>query len=91
MFGFQLSNIIPGFPKHTLYFVDPPYELQTSQECENGQVSFQVKVFRFFKEKMLHIKKKKKTTSELHNLQYCISIVYGFNRFPCKKKLPKQY
>lgn len=43
MFGFQLSNIIPGFPKHTLYFVDPPYELQTSQESENGQVSFQVK------------------------------------------------
>lgn len=43
MFGFQLSNIIPGFPKHTLYFVDPPYELQASQEYENGQVSFQVK------------------------------------------------
>lgn len=42
MFGFQLSNIIPGFPKHTLYFVDPPYELQASQECENGQVSCQV-------------------------------------------------
>lgn len=42
MFGFQLSNIIPGFPKHMLYFVDPPYELQASQECENGQVSFQV-------------------------------------------------
>ncbi|XP_060741578.1 teneurin-2 [Tachysurus vachellii] len=38
MFGFQLSNIIPGFPKHTLYFVDPPYELQASQECENGQL-----------------------------------------------------
>ncbi|KAK3564553.1 hypothetical protein QTP86_022795, partial [Hemibagrus guttatus] len=37
MFGFQLSNIIPGFPKHMLYFVDPPYELQASQECENGQ------------------------------------------------------
>uniref|UniRef100_A0AAY5EQA9 Teneurin-2 n=1 Tax=Electrophorus electricus TaxID=8005 RepID=A0AAY5EQA9_ELEEL len=32
MFGFQLSNIIPGFPKHTLYFVDPPYELLSSQE-----------------------------------------------------------
>ncbi|KAI5105208.1 teneurin-2 isoform X2 [Silurus meridionalis] len=38
MFGFQLSNIIAGFPKHTLYFVDPPYELQASQECENGQL-----------------------------------------------------
>ena len=39
MFGFQLSNIIPGFPRHSLYFVDPPYELQASQDCENGQVS----------------------------------------------------
>uniref|UniRef100_A0AAR2JX92 Teneurin-2 n=1 Tax=Pygocentrus nattereri TaxID=42514 RepID=A0AAR2JX92_PYGNA len=38
MFGFQLSNIIPGFPKHTLYFVDPPYELLEIQECENGQL-----------------------------------------------------
>ncbi|MCJ8734133.1 hypothetical protein PDJAM_G00231810 [Pangasius djambal] len=38
MFGFQLSNIIPGFPKHILYFVDPPYELQASQESENGQL-----------------------------------------------------
>uniref|UniRef100_A0AAY4E8G0 Teneurin-2 n=1 Tax=Denticeps clupeoides TaxID=299321 RepID=A0AAY4E8G0_9TELE len=38
MFGFQLSNIIPGFPKHTLYFVDPPYELLASQECEDGQL-----------------------------------------------------
>ncbi|KAL4631291.1 teneurin-2-like isoform X5 [Arapaima gigas] len=38
MFGFQLSNIIPGFPKHTVYFVDPPYELLASQECENGQL-----------------------------------------------------
>uniref|UniRef100_G3Q3K1 Teneurin transmembrane protein 2 n=1 Tax=Gasterosteus aculeatus aculeatus TaxID=481459 RepID=G3Q3K1_GASAC len=28
MFGFQLSNIIPGFPRHSLYFVEPPYELQ---------------------------------------------------------------
>uniref|UniRef100_A0A673BQL3 Teneurin-2 n=1 Tax=Sphaeramia orbicularis TaxID=375764 RepID=A0A673BQL3_9TELE len=28
MFGFQLSNIIPGFPRHTLYFVEPPFELQ---------------------------------------------------------------
>uniref|UniRef100_A0A673JKB4 Teneurin-2 n=1 Tax=Sinocyclocheilus rhinocerous TaxID=307959 RepID=A0A673JKB4_9TELE len=27
MFGFQLSNIIPGFPRHIHYFVDPPYEL----------------------------------------------------------------
>ncbi len=39
MFGFQLSNIIPGFPRHTHYFVDPPYELLASQESENGQVS----------------------------------------------------
>lgn len=38
MFGFQLSNIIPGFPRHTLYFVEPPYELQATQHCENGQV-----------------------------------------------------
>uniref|UniRef100_A0A8C7MNC8 Teneurin-2 n=1 Tax=Oncorhynchus kisutch TaxID=8019 RepID=A0A8C7MNC8_ONCKI len=38
MFGFQLSNIIPGFPRHTLYFVEPPYELQASQDCENGQL-----------------------------------------------------
>ncbi|ROJ29368.1 Teneurin-2, partial [Anabarilius grahami] len=38
MFGFQLSNIIPGFPRHTLYFVDPPYELLASQESENGQL-----------------------------------------------------
>ncbi|XP_066572908.1 teneurin-2 [Amia ocellicauda] len=38
MFGFQLSNIIPGFPKHTMYFVDPPYELLESQDCENGQL-----------------------------------------------------
>lgn len=42
MFGFQLSNIIPGFPRHTLYFVDPPYELLASQESENGQVSHHV-------------------------------------------------
>lgn len=40
MFGFQLSNIIAGFPKHTQYFVDPPYELLTSQDAENGQVGF---------------------------------------------------
>ncbi|KAJ8281485.1 hypothetical protein COCON_G00040040, partial [Conger conger] len=38
MFGFQLSNIIPGFPKHTLYFVEPPYELLATQECENDQL-----------------------------------------------------
>ncbi|XP_051790160.1 teneurin-2 isoform X2 [Erpetoichthys calabaricus] len=38
MFGFQLSNIIPGFPKHTFYFVEPPYELLMSQDCENGQL-----------------------------------------------------
>uniref|UniRef100_A0A672JS44 Teneurin-2 n=1 Tax=Salarias fasciatus TaxID=181472 RepID=A0A672JS44_SALFA len=37
MFGFQLSNIIPGFPRHSLYFVEPPYELQATQHCENGQ------------------------------------------------------
>lgn len=39
MFGFQLSNIIPGFPKQTVYFVEPPHELLASQDCENGQVS----------------------------------------------------
>uniref|UniRef100_A0A673WCY5 Teneurin transmembrane protein 2 n=1 Tax=Salmo trutta TaxID=8032 RepID=A0A673WCY5_SALTR len=38
MFGFQLSNIIPGFPRHTLYFVEPPFELQASKDCENGQL-----------------------------------------------------
>ena len=38
MFGFQLSNIIPGFPRHSFYFVEPPYELQATQHCENGQV-----------------------------------------------------
>ncbi|KAF3838068.1 hypothetical protein F7725_009836 [Dissostichus mawsoni] len=38
MFGFQLSNIIPGFPRHSLYFVEPPYELQATQHCENGQL-----------------------------------------------------
>ncbi|XP_062856489.1 teneurin-2 isoform X2 [Trichomycterus rosablanca] len=38
MFGFQLNNIIPGFPKHHLHFVDPPYELQASLECEHGQM-----------------------------------------------------
>ncbi|TSL04381.1 Teneurin-2 [Bagarius yarrelli] len=38
MFGFQLSNIIPGFPRHPLYFVDPPYELLASQDCDNAQV-----------------------------------------------------
>uniref|UniRef100_A0A3B3RS81 Teneurin-2 n=1 Tax=Paramormyrops kingsleyae TaxID=1676925 RepID=A0A3B3RS81_9TELE len=38
MFGFQLSNIIPGFPKQTVYFVEPPYELLATQDCENGQL-----------------------------------------------------
>ncbi|XP_041079118.1 teneurin-2-like isoform X1 [Polyodon spathula] len=38
MFGFQLSNIIPGFPKHRIYFVEPSYELLVSQDCENGQL-----------------------------------------------------
>ncbi|XP_073507216.1 teneurin-2 isoform X4 [Phyllobates terribilis] len=38
MFGFQLSNIIPGFPRSKLHFVAPPYELTESQECENGQL-----------------------------------------------------
>uniref|UniRef100_A0A8C4M036 Teneurin-2 n=1 Tax=Equus asinus asinus TaxID=83772 RepID=A0A8C4M036_EQUAS len=31
MFGFQLSNIIPGFPRAKMYFVPPPYELSESQ------------------------------------------------------------
>lgn len=39
MFGFQLSNIIPGFPRAKMYFVPPPYELSVSQACEKGQVS----------------------------------------------------
>ncbi|XP_073445586.1 teneurin-2 isoform X3 [Dendrobates tinctorius] len=38
IFGFQLSNIIPGFPRSKLHFVAPPYELTESQECENGQL-----------------------------------------------------
>ncbi|XP_043925520.1 teneurin-2 isoform X2 [Protopterus annectens] len=38
MFGFQLSNIIPGFPRVRTYFVEPPYELTESQECEKGQL-----------------------------------------------------
>ncbi|XP_029439692.1 teneurin-2 [Rhinatrema bivittatum] len=38
MFGFQLSNIIPGFPRSKSYFVPPPYELIESQESENGQL-----------------------------------------------------
>ncbi|KAM4675330.1 teneurin-2 isoform 1-T1 [Discoglossus pictus] len=38
MFGFQLSNIIPGFPRSKMYFVPAPYELTESQECENGQL-----------------------------------------------------
>ena len=39
MFGFQLSNIIPGFPRAQMYFVPPPYELSESQASESGQVS----------------------------------------------------
>ncbi|TRY60518.1 hypothetical protein DNTS_011823 [Danionella cerebrum] len=38
MFGFKLSNIIPGFPQHSLYFVDPPYEILTSQDSDNTQL-----------------------------------------------------
>ncbi|KAL2779394.1 teneurin-2 isoform 2 [Daubentonia madagascariensis] len=38
MFGFQLSNIIPGFPRAKMYFVPPPYELAESQASENGQL-----------------------------------------------------
>ncbi|XP_011906333.1 PREDICTED: teneurin-2 isoform X6 [Cercocebus atys] len=38
MFGFQLSNIIPGFPRAKMYFVPPPYELSESQTSENGQL-----------------------------------------------------
>ncbi|XP_039209345.1 teneurin-2 isoform X2 [Crotalus tigris] len=38
MFGFQLSNIIPGFPRAKMYFVPPPYELSESQACEHGQL-----------------------------------------------------
>nr|XP_060620976.1 teneurin-2 isoform X1 [Anolis sagrei ordinatus]XP_060620977.1 teneurin-2 isoform X1 [Anolis sagrei ordinatus]XP_060620978.1 teneurin-2 isoform X1 [Anolis sagrei ordinatus]XP_060620979.1 teneurin-2 isoform X1 [Anolis sagrei ordinatus]XP_060620981.1 teneurin-2 isoform X1 [Anolis sagrei ordinatus]XP_060620982.1 teneurin-2 isoform X1 [Anolis sagrei ordinatus]XP_060620983.1 teneurin-2 isoform X1 [Anolis sagrei ordinatus] len=38
MFGFQLSNIIPGFPRAKMYFVPPPFELSESQACENGQL-----------------------------------------------------
>ncbi|XP_036607172.1 teneurin-2 [Trichosurus vulpecula] len=35
MFGFQLSNIIPGFPRAKMYFVPPPYELSESQaKCQ---------------------------------------------------------
>lgn len=43
MFGFQLSNIIPGFPRAKMYFVSPPYELTESQACENGQVGRNMK------------------------------------------------
>uniref|UniRef100_A0A673JQA4 Teneurin-2 n=1 Tax=Sinocyclocheilus rhinocerous TaxID=307959 RepID=A0A673JQA4_9TELE len=46
MFGFQLSNIIPGFPRHIHYFVDPPYELFASQESENGQVRHHINTIR---------------------------------------------
>ncbi|XP_060040802.1 teneurin-2-like, partial [Erinaceus europaeus] len=38
MFGFQLSNIIPGFPRAQMYFVPPSYELTESQASENGQL-----------------------------------------------------
>ncbi|XP_070321850.1 teneurin-2 isoform X5 [Odocoileus virginianus] len=38
MFGFQLSNIIPGFPRAKMYFVPPPYELSESQASESGQL-----------------------------------------------------
>ncbi|XP_044517643.1 teneurin-2 isoform X6 [Gracilinanus agilis] len=38
MFGFQLSNIIPGFPRAKMYFVPPPYELSESQASETGQL-----------------------------------------------------
>uniref|UniRef100_A0A8C6X229 Teneurin-2 n=1 Tax=Naja naja TaxID=35670 RepID=A0A8C6X229_NAJNA len=38
MFGFQLSNIIPGFPRAKMYFVPPSYELSESQACEHGQL-----------------------------------------------------
>lgn len=44
MFGFQLSNIIPGFPRAKMYFVSPPYELSESQACENGQVGRNIKL-----------------------------------------------
>uniref|UniRef100_A0A8B9M3Z9 EGF-like domain-containing protein n=1 Tax=Accipiter nisus TaxID=211598 RepID=A0A8B9M3Z9_9AVES len=45
MFGFQLSNIIPGFPRAKMYFVSPPYELSESQACENGQVGRNMTLF----------------------------------------------
>ncbi|XP_065143605.1 teneurin-2 isoform X2 [Paramisgurnus dabryanus] len=38
MFGFQLNNIIPGFPRHSLYFVDPPYEILASLDSDNAQL-----------------------------------------------------
>ncbi|XP_076131231.1 teneurin-2 isoform X3 [Alosa pseudoharengus] len=38
MFGFQLSNIIPGFPRHPMYFVDPPYELLASQDSDHSRL-----------------------------------------------------
>ncbi|XP_030636941.1 teneurin-2 isoform X2 [Chanos chanos] len=38
MFGFQLNNIIPGFPRHPLSFVDPLYELLASQDCDSAQI-----------------------------------------------------
>uniref|UniRef100_A0A3B4EG36 Teneurin-2 n=1 Tax=Pygocentrus nattereri TaxID=42514 RepID=A0A3B4EG36_PYGNA len=60
MFGFQLSNIIPGFPKHTLYFVDPPYELLEIQECENGQVSSCIKAFMALEGQLLNKERRAK-------------------------------
>ncbi|KAM6986662.1 teneurin-2 [Aplochiton taeniatus] len=38
MFGFQLSNIIPGYPRPPLYFSEPHYELLASQHCEAAQL-----------------------------------------------------
>uniref|UniRef100_A0A674BQX6 Teneurin-2 n=1 Tax=Salmo trutta TaxID=8032 RepID=A0A674BQX6_SALTR len=32
MFGFQLSNIIPGFPRHSMDFVDPPISMLLNKE-----------------------------------------------------------
>uniref|UniRef100_A0A8C4M685 Teneurin-2 n=1 Tax=Equus asinus asinus TaxID=83772 RepID=A0A8C4M685_EQUAS len=40
MFGFQLSNIIPGFPRAKMYFVPPPYELSESQTTERHNQAF---------------------------------------------------
>ncbi|XP_062309102.1 teneurin-2 isoform X2 [Osmerus eperlanus] len=47
MFGFQLSNIIPGFPRQPLYFSDPPYELLATQhESVQAQTGVQYAVER---------------------------------------------